>query len=268
MTTFQKLVKYFAIVLAFGIIAGMLFGVLKGASLISKFSDITTDDGVVETIGSEASKVKKLRVSLFRTNLKIVEGDEFHAETDNKDVTIKERFGTLVIEENSKSIIDSAMKTEVVLTVPQGFAFKKIDVSTGAGNFFAEYVKAENIDFAFGAGEVSVDALYATNSIEIDGGAGKIEIRDGKTNNLDFDLGAGKLHYRAEITGNSEVDCGVGAVEIVLVGGEENYTVDLDKGIGNASLNGETITDGITYGNGENKIDIDGGISDIRVEFE
>lgn len=268
MTIFQKLVKYFAIVLAFGIIAGMLAGVLKGAAILSKISDITTDDGIVEEIDTASAKVKKLRVNLFRTNLRIVEGDKFHAETDNKDVTIRERFGTLVIEENSKSIIDSAPKTEVVLTVPKGFAFRKIDISTGAGDLSAEFLKAENIDFAFGAGKVSVDALYATDNIEIDGGAGKIEIRDGKTNNLDFDLGVGKLHYRAEITGNSEIDCGMGGVEIVLAGGEENYTVSLDKGIGSASLNGEIITDGITHGNGENKVDIDGGIGDIKVIFE
>lgn len=267
MTTFQKIIKYFAIVLAFGIIAGMITAVLKGAFVISKLSDVTTDDGVVENIDSSAD-IKKLRVNLFRTNLRIVEGNEFSAETDNKDVTIKERFGTLVIEENSRSVIDSAPKTEVILTVPKGYSFSKIDISTGAGDFFAEFVKAENIDFDFGAGEVSVDALYAINKIDIDGGAGKIEIRDGETNDLDLDIGVGKLHYRANITGNSEVDCGVGGVELVLTGGEENYTVSLDKGIGNASINDEIIADGATRGSGENKIDIDGGIGDIKVIFE
>lgn len=267
MTTFQKIVKCFAIVLAFGIIAGMLIGVLRGASLLSKVSDATTDDGVIENIDSSAG-VKKLRVNLFRTNLKIVEGDKFSAVTDNNDVTIKERMGTLVIEENSRSVIDSAPKTEVVLTIPKGYSFRKIDISTGAGDFFAEFVKAENIDFDFGAGEVSVDRIYALDNIEIDGGAGKIEIRDGETNNLDLDIGVGKLHYRACITGHSEVDCGVGGIELVLTGGEENYTVSLDKGIGSASINDEIIADGVTRGNGENKIDIDGGIGDIKVIFE
>ncbi len=267
MTTFQKIIKYFAIVFAFAIIAGVLAGVLKGASLLSKISDVTTDDGVVENIDSSVD-IKKFRVNLFRTDLKIVEGDKFHAETDNKDVTIKERLGTLVIEENSRSVIDSAQKTEVVLTIPKGYFFGKIDISTGAGEFFAEFIKAENIDFDFGAGEVSVDALYATEKIEIDGGAGKIEIRDGETNNLDLDIGVGKLHYRAHITGDSEVDCGVGGVELVLTGGEENYTVSLDKGIGNASINDEIIADEVTHGSGENKIDIDGGIGDIKVIFE
>lgn len=267
MTTFQKIVKYFAIALAFAIIAVALVGVLRGASFLSKISDATTDDGVVEDIDSSAD-IKKLRVNLFRTDLKIVEGDKFSAETDNKDVTIKERMGTLVIEENSRSVVDSAQKTEVLLTIPKGYSFRKIDISTGAGKFFAEFIKSENIDFDFGAGEVSVDALYATEKIEIDGGAGKIEIRDGETNNLDLDIGVGKLHYRACITGDSEVDCGVGGIELVLVGGEENYTVSLDKGLGNASINDEIIADGVTHGNGENEIDIDGGIGDIEVIFE
>lgn len=267
MTTFQKIVKYFAIALAFAIIAGVLIGVLKGASLLSKFSDFITNDGVVEEIDS-LSEMKKLRVNLFRTNLTIVEGDKFHAETDNEDVTVKERFGTLVIEENSRSIVDSVPKTEVVLTVPKGFTFDKVDISTGAGDFFAEYIKAEKIDFDFGAGAVSVDALYASENIEIDGGAGKIEIRGGQTHNLDLDIGVGKLHYRAEITGDSEIDCGVGGVELVLVGGEENYTVEIDKGLGNASVNGKTVDNETVHGSGENKIDIDGGVGDIKVIFE
>ena len=120
----------------------------------------------------------------------------------------------------------------------------------------------------FGAGNVGIDKMISTERTEITGGAGKIEIRDGKTHNLDLDMGVGKLHYRSEITGNSDLDCGVGAVEIVLLGGEELYDIDLDKGLGLASINGISYADGVDYGDGENKLDINGGVGDLKVIFE
>lgn len=267
MTTFQKFVKAFAILLSVVIIGAMLFGVIKAASIISKVSDATTSDGKVEDVES-SSDVKKLRVKLFATNLIIVEGDDFDAETDNEDVVVKERWGTLIIEENSKSVIESAKKSELVLTIPRGFTFEKVDISTSAGNFSAETIKAEKIELSFGAGAVSVDSIYASEKIEIDGGAGKIEIRDGKMNNIDIDMGVGRLHLRGCLTGESEIDCGAGGMDLVLTGGEKLYTVSVDKGMGEASISGEAVEDDTTHGSGENSVSLGGGFGDMKVIFE
>lgn len=266
MTNFQKIVKYLAVLLAVALIAGMAAGVVKGISVIAKFADLTTSDGKVEDVREET--VKKIRVKLFRTDLVIVEGESFNAETDNEDVTVKEVFGTLVVEENSKSIVDSIKKSEVVLTVPEGYTLEQIKITTGAGRFTAEVLNAEKIDLNFGAGAVDIDKMISGSKTEITGGAGKVEICDGKTNDLDLDMGVGKLRYRAEITGKSEIDCGMGGMDLILLGGEESYSVDIDKGLGLISINGVSYDDGIDYGDGENKIDINGGVGEIKVKFE
>ncbi len=266
MTNFQKVVKCFAIVLAFSLIAGMTVGVIRGISAIVKVADLTTSDGKVEDVKEET--IKKIRIKLFRTDLVIVEGESFNAETDNDDVTVKEVFGTLVVEENSKSIVDSLKKSELVLVIPKGYTFEEIKITTGAGKFGAELLDAEKIDLNFGAGAVTIDKIVSSERTEMTGGAGKIEIRDGKTHNLNFDMGVGKLDYRAEITGESEIDCGMGGVDLILLGGEENYSVDLDKGLGLVSVNGVSYNDGIDYGDGENKLDINGGVGEIKVNFE
>lgn len=266
MTNFQKVVKCFAIVLAFSLIAGMTVGVIRGISAIVKVADLTTSDGKVEDVKEET--IKKIRIKLFRTDLVIVEGESFNAETDNDDVMVKEVLGTLVVEENSKSIVDSIKKSKLVLTVPKGYALDQIKITTGAGRFSAEVLNAEKIDLNFGAGEVGIDKILSSEKTEITGGAGKVEIRDGKTNDLDLDMGMGKLYYRAEITGKSELDCGMGGMELILLGGEEKYSVDLDKGLGLASINGVGYDDGIDYGDGENKLDINGGVGEIKVKFE
>lgn len=267
MTRFQKIIKYLAILLAFMLIAGMLTGAIKALSMFSRVLDLTGSNGGIEEI-EDNSEVTKLRVDLFRTNLVIVEGEDFATETDNTDVTVKERLGTLIIEENDRSILESAGKTEVVLTVPKGFVFENAEISTGAGEFDAEVLNAEKIELQIGAGEVTIDKLISTEETEIDGGAGKITVRDGKTHNLSLDMGVGKLSCRAEITGRSEIDSGVGGIELTLLGGEDNYMVELDKGVGIATIKGVTVNDETVHGNGENKLEIDGGVGDIKVEFE
>ncbi len=267
MTRFQKIIKYLAIALAFSLIFGMLAGVLKGLSLFSKVLDFTGTDGSLEEFEENALPTK-LRVDLFRTNLVIVEGKEFSTETNNDDVTVKERLGTIIIEENDRSILESAGKTEVVLTVPKGYVFEKADISTGAGEFDAEILAAERLDLQFGAGAVAIDKLISSEKTEIDGGAGKITVRDGKTHNLSLDMGMGKLDYRAEVTGRSEFDCAVGEIDLTLLGGEESYKVEIDKGMGTAMIKGVTVSSEAVHGNGENEIEIDGGVGNIRIDFE
>ncbi len=266
MTTFQKIIKYLAVLLAFCIIGGMTVGVIRGVTTLAKLADLTTSDGKIENVQHE--EIKKIRIKLLRTDLVIKTGDTVNAETDNGDITVKKVFGTLVVEENTKSIIDSLEKTELVLTIPEECMFEEIKITTGAGTFNAELLNAEKIDLNFGAGNVEIDRMISSERTEITGGAGKIEIRDGKTHNLNFDMGMGKLHYRAEITGRSELNCGVGAVEMILLGGEENYDLDIDKGLGLASINGISYADEVDYGDGENKLDINGGVGELKVIFE
>ncbi|MBR3588992.1 MAG: DUF4097 family beta strand repeat protein [Clostridia bacterium] len=266
MTTFQKIIKYLAILFAFCLIGSIAAGVISGVTTLAKLTDLTTSDGKIEDVQHE--EIKKIRIKLLRTNLIIKAGNEVNAETDNGDITVKKVFGTLVVEENTKSIIDSLEKTELVLTIPEDCMFEEIKITTGAGAFNAELLNAEKIDLNFGAGNVGIDKMLSTERTEITGGAGKIEIRDGKTHNLNFDMGMGKLHYRAEITGRSELNCGVGAVEMILLGGEENYDLDIDKGLGLASINGISYADEVDYGDGENKLDINGGVGELKVIFE
>ena len=42
----------------------------------------------------------------------------------------------------------------------------------------------------------------------------------------------------------------------------------MDKGLGKATINGNNVKDDNTYGNGINKIDINGGIGNIEINFK
>lgn len=64
------------------------------------------------------------------------------------------------------------------------------------------------------------------------------------------------------------MDYGIGSTELTLVGNREDYQIELDKGIGSATLEGEKMKDEGVYGSGQNQLQIDGGIGKIRIEFK
>ena len=63
------------------------------------------------------------------------------------------------------------------------------------------------------------------------------------------------------------MNCGIGEVAIDLQGGSEIYTLDVEKGIGDISVNGESVSSKTVIGNGENKLSIEGGIGKISINM-
>ena len=80
-------------------------------------------------------------------------------------------------------------------------------------------------------------------------------------------MGIGELTLKSRIEGQGYLDYGIGATNLTLLGNREDYQIELDKGIGEAELEGESMRDDSVYGAGENRIEIDGGIGTINIEF-
>ena len=83
--------------------------------------------------------------------------------------------------------------------------------------------------------------------------------------NLDLVLGVGEAKIEGDLLGESEVDCGVGELTLTL-GKQTDYQVHLEKGLGSIFVNGSEYGGGV-YGNGNNKVEIDGGVGRINVKF-
>jgi hypothetical protein len=63
------------------------------------------------------------------------------------------------------------------------------------------------------------------------------------------------------------LDLGVGESNITLLGSKEDYKLDLEKGIGNITVDGKNVTDYGSSGNGRNTVEISGGVGAINVVF-
>lgn len=268
MTTFQKVIKYlamaFAIFLSITIIGGIISG-LAGISFI--FSNKGNEPiGEMQTYTID-SDISSLSLELSGAELKINTADNFSVESNHNYISVKTDNGKLYINETKKMFSFSPKGITVILNIPEGFVFEDARINTGAGKVEVEALSADILKLSLGAGEAEIKNLTVNSSADIDGGAGELTIEGGALRNLKLDMGVGKLSLKSCVEGQSCLNYGIGETNLTLLGNREDYQIEIDKGIGEAKIAGENIQDDFVYGSGTNRIEIDGGIGAINIEF-
>ncbi len=275
MTTAQKVIKYlataFAVFLIITIISAILSGgyaLLSALGLIHTNNDIVTEN--LKVISKEVKEVTTLKIDLAYTNLDIKTGDDFKVETNNSKITFEENNGSVKIkEENRNWLNNNNMSSNLIIYIPEDMiAIDETKIQTGAGKINIEKLNTQSLYLELGAGDVYIENVIATGETKIDGGVGKTELKSCEINNLKANLGMGEFTFSGKLTGKSKIDSGVGAINIDLIDNKNNYKIDVSKGLGNVTLDGQKLETDRVYGIGENYLDIDGGIGEIKIDFE
>lgn len=226
--------------------------------------DAVTEDVKTYTVSTDISA---LEVKINAADFAIKQGERFFVESNLKYLTVEDKNGILTIKETKKFGITY---TGAVLTLylPADTVLEKANITTGAGRLTIDYLSADTMNLELGAGEVKIDTLIAASDADIDGGAGKITISGGALHNLDLDMGVGQLNLSSALTGESELDLGVGESNITVIGNKEDYKLDIEKGIGNITVDGTGVSNIKAQGNGSNSIVLSGGIGAIHLKFK
>lgn len=266
----QKVIKYcaiaFALFLTFSIISTILWGI-AGLSFIT--SNRNDKDYIMDSLENLniVRDASELEIDVKSVNVVIKEGTSLKAETNNKYVHVKQNNNKLRIVEEKHNYFNKSDMGDLIVYIPKDYQFNDVSIENGAGKIDIEAINAQSFDLDLGAGKVSINNLLVTREIDIDSGAGELTINNGDINNLDLDMGAGKVTLLARITGNSKIDAGVGEINLNLIGESSDYRIIVNKGIGKATLNGEEVKNETYYGDGSNRIDIDGGIGSIKINY-
>lgn len=268
MNGFQKTVKYGAIILAIFLIIAIIGAIMGALGVFGMFLD--GDSKVSEDLKKYTmeSNITDLEIEIGAAEFMIKEGDSFFVESNIENITVKENGGTLKITEKSRLFNLKLKDAVLILYIPKGTVFKTVDITTGAGKLTSDALSADRVSFELGAGEVNIKELNAALKAEIEGGAGAVTIGGGTLYNLDLKMGVGELKLTSALKGDCDLECGVGSVTVNLLGHKDEYSISVDKGIGTAKLDGQTMHGGTVYGNGINKIDADGGVGEINIRFE
>ena len=267
MTTFQKVIKYLAMAFAIFLVVSIIGGVL---SMFGLFGGFFSGNAVADEIETYAvsSDISSLKVEINAADFTIKQGESFSVESNLKHLTVEDKNGVLTIEERKSFSGSNYSGAVLTLYIPADTVFEKADVTTGAGRLTVERLSADTVNFEFGAGEVKINTLVANLDADINGGAGKITISGGALHNLDLDMGVGQLNLTSALTGDSEFDLGVGESNITVIGNKDDYKLDIEKGVGNVTVDGTSVSDIKGQGNGNNRIEVSGGIGAINLKFK
>ena len=272
MKEFQKIIKYVAI--AFGIylaitIISIIVGVI-GAIFTGIYGvQMITEQTSIERIDEELvfSEISKIEVEVKTTNLYIrTEGEEFRVETYQvPDTTKIENKEGKLIIKDTK-VFSYKNESSIIIYLPENTKLEEIDLDIGAGRVNIEKLDVKDANFDFGAGSVEIKNMKSEKS-DIECGAGQVKITDSELTNTDLDTGVGKLEFTGYIKGNSQVNCGIGEVILNLEGGKEIYSIRAEKGIGDIKIKDKSVSNESTTGTGENKISVEGGIGNIKIKM-
>lgn len=266
MTTFQKISKYLAMAFAVFLTVCIIGGILSAVGLFGGIFGLSavTEDLKTYTV---SANITSLDIEINAADFTVKQADDFSVESNLTHLTVTEKDGTLRIKEEKKlgSLYTDAV---LILYVPSETVFEKAEIVTGAGRLTVDSLSADLLNLELGAGEVNIGSLSAAVSADIDGGAGKITIADGTLCNVNFDMGVGQFNLSAAILGKSEFDLGIGESNITLIGDKNDYSVDIEKGVGGITVDGKSLSEYDNFGNGQNIIDISGGIGAVNLRFK
>lgn len=271
MTSGQKIIKYFALALAIFLIVSIISLIFKGISMIGGLKG--DDDAISENMKKlDVEQVEKidLDINLAATSLTIKKGDSIYAETNNKYIELKQKDNKIEIKEGNHNWFLRNNKTEaqLVIYLPESIEIEKVNINSGAGVINIESLSCKNLTFEIGAGEVKLDNINVSKECKIEGGAGKLSILSGNINDLDLEMGVGEVDIYANITGKSDIEAGVGKLNIKLTGEKDSYKIKAKKGLGDIEIDNKKISDNEVFGDGDNYIKVDGGVGEIDITFE
>lgn len=277
MKTTQRIIKYFAILLAILIIISIVSALLFGLNIFSGILGLTKENisnkensEILTSVETEKyfenRQINNMKIELYYANLIIEVGNNFHVQTNTNNIEYKQSNNQLVVKEKNANLFNSNNQRTITITIPVDTVLDTVSIEAGAGEIQIEKMATKNLDLEIGAGTVNITDLQVTQKAKIEGGAGRLEMLSGEIANLDLEMGIGDLMLATSLSGNNKIDAGIGKLELTLTDGLDNYVIRANKGIGSIKIDGNEINNNVEYGNGKTHLKINGGMGSIEVK--
>lgn len=269
----QKVIKYLAIAFAIALIVGIITTIVRVVSSIPLTLKIgknnSNSNNIIETSTDfENGNVASLDIDIALSDLTIKKGEYLKVESSDKNIQCKQDKQKIKIEERKNNwFIINNKREELIVYVPENLQFDIVNINTGAGKVNIEILNTKVLKMDLGAGETSIRNINVTEKAKIATGGGKVNINEARINELKCDLGIGATEISAKLLGDTKIGTGIGSLKLDVFGKKEEYKTKINKGLGNVTVDGKKVSDNEVVGNGENKIDIDGGIGEIKINF-
>lgn len=214
------------------------------------------------------SEIHSLDIRLNAADFVIEYGETFGVESNLKYLSVTEKNGILTIIDEGKGNSRNYNNAKLTLYIPRDTVFDDVSIETGAAKLTAETLSTASLELELGAGDVSIEQLNVTSHADIEGGAGEITVAGGTLNNLELEMGVGELNMTAALLGNNELNFGIGESNLTVLGSKDDYRINIEKGLGSITVDGEKVTDFGTSGNGQHSLEIETGVGSVNLKFQ
>lgn len=244
----------------------LLFVLLLTLPLFGCFQeDVVLDEIKTYQVSSE---IHSLDISISAADFTIEYGDTFGVESNLKYLSVSERNGVLTIVDKKTKGNRNYNNAKLTLYIPRDTVFDDVSIETGAAKMTAETLSTASLELKLGAGDVNIEQLNVTSYADIEGGAGEITVSGGALNNLELEMGVGELNMTVALLGNNDLNFGIGKSNLTVLGSKDDYRIDIEKGLGAVTIDGEKVTDFGTSGNGQHSLEIETGVGSVNLKFQ
>ena len=271
MTTTQKIIKYLAIAFALFLVIS-IFSIIFGLSreIISSINSDKKDSKLLEeytTISNNVNNIESFKIDISNDDIEIKEGEKFEVKTNDPDVKFYHENSKVKIKTDKTFSwhLSNSSRGTIIIYLPNEYNITELDLNLGAGKIDIDKIFVETLLMDLGAGTMTAKEINVYEKATINGGAGNINIYSGTINNLNLKLGAGNASIESDLTGSNTLTTGVGKLNLGLSRSKDNYKFDISKGLGNIILNDFDVSEDILIGDGETKIKISGAVGNIII---
>lgn len=192
-----------------------------------------------------AGEIKSLDIEAGGCTVTIVESEDadFHIETHsiNKFQTYVED-STLYVKGTIGSVMGIDNPTgEITLYVPVNYVFDEVELEIGAGILEMGNLQATKVALETGAGEITADTIQCEEFV-VSVGMGECVVKEITAKSLEGDVGAGNLEFAKVTADLIEMECSMGNLEMEVTGAKEDYNYNIECGMGNLELGNETYS--------------------------
>lgn len=271
MTTTQKIIKYLAIAFALFLVIS-IFSIIFGLSreIISSINHDKKESELLEaytTISNNVNNIESFKIDISNDDIEIKEGEKFEVKTNDPNVKFYHENSKVKIKSDKTFSwhLSNSSRGTIIIYLPNEFNINELDLNLGAGKIDIDKIFVETLLMDLGAGTMTAKEINVYEKATINGGAGNINIYSGTINNLNLKLGAGNASIESDLTGSNTLTTGVGKLNLGLSRSKDNYKFDISKGLGNIILNDFDVSEDILIGDGETKIKISGAVGNIII---
>lgn len=183
----------------------------------------------------EFQGITELDVDVNYLKVWIRESEESEVRTELFNIPEEVKDNLLIYQEGSELNVEIRRMSEVIKKM------KNRGEEAGITIWIPKNLEMHSVSLSCGAGELVVDNIR-TAELDLEVGAGTAEITDFTADQLDVSCDVGEVVVAGTANVESQIECGIGAVTYQANGAKEDYSYDLECGVGTIGIGEEEFS--------------------------